>query len=1028
MLNIIKCNSAYNMFNQLTRYLSSRGGEIENKIFVFCEDKISMMTESSICAELGGSFNVEVSSFARFLSEQYTPPKLLSKEGSTMVIRKLVSGVPLSIFKARTAGASASLYNLIVQLKSAKITPSDLAEATKNVKGILQKKLADITLIYTEYEKYLAQQGYDDQSSILNYLPKVILDNGKLTGAEVVIFGYISFTAQVREAISQILKCAKSVTAILPYGENKFAFVNETTLAIKKLAKEAGVEVFEKTALTPYTAEGEKIISEVFAPKLSPSKTTSDKIYYSAFINTYKEIEAVAEQIKTLVLAGYRYKDFKIALPSDGSYLEEIKKAFNLLDIPYFYDEKKKAENHPLVTLITSYAQAIRKNFEFSALADFYKNPLVCQDKTLTDEFENYLLTYNVNYNQIKKPLPSFNESADISKYEQFREQLVDLLSEFNVKRLLEKLNVSKQLEEQSEKLKALGKIEEGAITLQIYQAVMNILGEMEQILGGEKIGIWEYLNVFTAGVSAMEISIIPQYNDAVFIGGFREASLTSTKILFAVGLTSEVPQIKQDVSLISDEDISYLTEFKLLIEPKIKVVNHRERETTALGLASFTERLYLSYPTTNYAGGKNLKSEILDYILQSFTVKPFSKANGYITKKQGIKTFCKECSNFARGISADFNLPSAFYKASGENIIDKILDFSNSEIKVRLNEQTPLLTRGVTSATAIESYQACPYRYFIEKSLMVGERKQGKLSSQLIGTFMHAVFCDFIKGASACKDDFSVDLLFNKVSTQVLKQKEFAYLKEDVSENANLAYVLKECRAYCAKVYKWLNQSKFKAESKNLEVRFGDNGVYPAIQLLNGKVKLSGYIDRVDTFNDYARIIDYKTGSATDDSKTLVAGTKLQLYLYASAVSDKKIAGVYYLAVKDEYKKEQDLSSPIAIGKTLDDKEIILSQDQALELGEASEFIPVKKEGEVFKGASSRETINAYIDYAKKVSERALCNMQSGYIAPSPYEKACEGCKFKSMCGGGNSRKLSAVSDEFIEQAIAPDKTESVK
>ena len=62
------------------------------------------------------------------------------------------------------------------------------------------------------------------------------------------------------------------------------------------------------------------------------------------------------------------------------------------------------------------------------------------------------------------------------------------------------------------------------------------------------------------------------------------------------MGLSSNVPEVKEDVALLSDSDINTLSEIKVLVEPQIRVINHRAREFTALGFASFKDKLYLSF------------------------------------------------------------------------------------------------------------------------------------------------------------------------------------------------------------------------------------------------------------------------------------------------------------------------------------------------------------------------------------------------------------------------------------------------
>ena len=70
--------------------------------------------------------------------------------------------------------------------------------------------------------------------------------------------------------------------------------------------------------------------------------------------NPIKEVERVAQIIKQKVLKGEcRYKDMTIAF-STNEYVPLIQKIFANLEVPYFIDERKKTEHHPLIKLILS--------------------------------------------------------------------------------------------------------------------------------------------------------------------------------------------------------------------------------------------------------------------------------------------------------------------------------------------------------------------------------------------------------------------------------------------------------------------------------------------------------------------------------------------------------------------------------------------------------------------------------------------------------------------------------------------------
>ena len=1016
MIKLILTDSQFNVFNCLLNELQQSDKNQRN--LIFCEEKVSLMTEKTICDKFVGSFNTDVYSFGNYMRKKRELKKVLTKEGSSMVVKRVLKDLPLKRFSANKLGLSSSIYDLIAQLKSAKVEVEDLRNASSNARGLLKDKLTDVLEIYSAYQAFLLENGYDDQNSCLSYLPEIIDSDDAIQSSNVYLIGYNGFTAQMKTAIKNLLLKAKSVTAILVEGDNKFAYVNETANAFIDVCRSVNVKPEITVNNTLFGNEAKIITERLFNPvSQNKQRVQTDKIYFATFGDKFKEAEAVAQKIFTLVKdKKLRYKDFCVAVSNVEEYKDAIFSAFNMMGIPYFLDTVRVPFNHPLITLILSYVDVFKHNFERRYLKDFYKNPLVCSDKDLTDDFENYLLKYNVNYSAIKKPLKFIDQAFDTEKLENFRAYICSLLESFDVSKLLNSLNVKQQLELHTEKLSEYNFSVESDVNDQIYDAVIKILTEMQEILGGTKVEYNEYKAIFLSGVSALELSVIPQYNDAVFIGAFKEASLTLSKHLFCLGLTSDVPMAKEDVSVLTDSDINALEKLKILVEPKIRVVNHRERQNVMLGVSSFSESLYLSYPIIDNDGKQNVKSQVVSYLSKAFTLKPFDKNNGYLTKKQGFNSFAKGCSDFSQGLDDDFTLPASFYHVADKDIADKILQNANKQVKLRLNGGIRAVSGNITSPTAIEDYYKCPYRSFLIHGLRLKERKQGSPDGLSVGNVMHETLKYFLRKIDVITEE-NFDETFTEIIESVLSNQEFSHFFDDPETENSIHRTILECKKYCRKTLEYYNRTDFK--NVQTEVGFGDvkDAEYPAVDLGDGKTKISGRIDRIDTFGDYFRIIDYKTGSVDATDKALFTGNKLQLYLYASAINDKKPAGVYYLPISDDFSTDNGEKQSLAVGKTLNDLEVLKAQDNDVLEESVGEFTGAKVVDGEIKKATDSHIIKAFMDYAKKISQKAVEQIDDGVIVASPYKDVCTYCAFKAMCNEVNpdEREVSSVSEQTI-------------
>ncbi|MBE5737032.1 MAG: hypothetical protein E7348_01375, partial [Clostridiales bacterium] len=736
MIKLITTDSYFNMFELLVKSLSEKPNGIDNRKIVFCEEKVSLMIERMISNEFKGSFNTEVYSFGNFLRSRKQVQNLLTKEGSSMVVKNILSSQKLTCFKASKESIAPTLYDLIIQLKSAKITPNDILNAIENTTGVLKNKLIDIYAVYNGYENFIEQHNFVDQSSVLSYLPELIANSQELSNASIYLVGFAGFTAQIRSAIQALCQKNNDITAILCEGDNPLVFVNETANYIKTLAKDNGYPFVYNRERSQYNGNAKMIIDNIFNPfveKADKNIVERSSVYYTPLANMVSEVERIGQIIKSLIISGEcRYRDITIAIP-DESYNGYIKNVFANLEIPYFLDEKKKPLHHPLIKLVLSYIDVFRKNFERKTVLSFIKNPYFCQDKALLDRLENYVIKYNLNYSRLKQPFTLLeSDKGDAKDTLKEINELMDkfrlVFERFDVAKMLELLSVESVAEKYTAYLYDNQMLEESAINGQIFDAVKSLLAQMQLLLGQINLSFNEYRNVFLGGISALELSIIPQYNDAVFIGNYKQTALAKAKHLFVIGLTSAVPDVRMDVSLLSDNDINALEKIKVLVEPKINIVNHRIRENVALALCAFDKSLYLTYPVYSLDGDKNVKSEIIGTLEKLFPLGELPSANGYLTKKQGLKTFARDCGEFADGIRSDFTMASSYYQAVNDQLVTDLLNRSNKEIKTTLNSSTDILLKEQTSPTAIEDYYKCPYRAFLSHALKLKEREEGKV------------------------------------------------------------------------------------------------------------------------------------------------------------------------------------------------------------------------------------------------------------------------------------------------------------
>ena len=280
------------------------------KTAVFCEDKFTLALELAIAKRHGGSFGVNVYSFNRYMHKYLEEDKTcLSQESSALVVKRLLleNKSKLECFKkVYEPNLASAVYELIAQLKSAKVTPYDLEKACEESIGNLKRKLKDLTLIFFEYERFLNENGLTDGNNRLYRLPEFFESNQEIKQTKVVIAGFPSLNKTLCEIFKALVRNAKDVCFAVVAGENSSVYTNETFK-------------FANDEFNPQIINGEtsfikeKLLNSFFVPGFEiNNQIETDSVYCFKAKNLHAEIEQVAKSIKKQVLSGGKYKHFCI--------------------------------------------------------------------------------------------------------------------------------------------------------------------------------------------------------------------------------------------------------------------------------------------------------------------------------------------------------------------------------------------------------------------------------------------------------------------------------------------------------------------------------------------------------------------------------------------------------------------------------------------------------------------------------------------------------------------------------------------
>ena len=177
----------------------------------------------------------------------------------------------------------------------------------------------------------------------------------------------------------------------------------------------------------------------------------------------------------------------------------------------------------------------------------------------------------------------------------------------------------------------------------------------------------------------------------------------------------------------------------------------------------------------------------------------------------------------------------------------------------------------------------------------------------------------------------------------------------------------------------------------------------------------LVGQVDRIDIFEDYFRIIDYKTGKCDKSFKELFFGKKVQLEAYLKVCENSlklKPCGAYYFPIKSSFVGEEiGANQKYKLrGRTLLSEKIFEASDNKLISETQSDIIEVnynkndaqEKKLSAYSKLLSVDDMQNIMNYALDIISQACSDIESLEVTPNPLVVGgdpCENCKFFALC-----------------------------
>lgn len=1073
----------------------------ENNLLLLVPEQFSFESEKMILEKVGAEnmAGIEILSFTRLANSviENTPYSSLPRidDGGRAVILRLALdslGDNVKIyrkFKSNFTSLS-SLLTFIQEMKQCAVSPDDLSEKSTVTGGILSEKLKELSLIFSAYDAFMSKDYFDDYN-LLSVACEKMISEKYFSGKTVVLDAFTGYTAQELKIVDTILNQASDVYMTLctdsfdGYGEySPFAFINATAKKVIALAEKNKVEI--KTVLlknddkTRFTKDLEHLEKNLYSPEPEVFNGKENNISIIRCDSRLDECRAASREIKRLMREeNVRCRDIAVFERSSGTYDKMLEFMFKKYDIPFFEDTRMSIAKNPLVMAVRYALRIASRSVDTDSILSILKTDMTSVSPDDVSLLETYCYIWSVKGSEWKKEWTK-NPDGFNSELNEENEMILDtvnalrkavygwintFLSFFKkgsgkqkseaVYKLLINIGADKKLFELAGFLKNKG---ESAVALEqerVWNALMSVLDTLANITGDGEISDKTYCELFEIIISGMTLGEVPQGLDNVAVADAQRSRLSSPEYLFVLGLNEgEFPRDNPNNGIISESERRALIDSGLEILPACDGRFTEERYIAYHALTSASKKLWLLYNNGSSDEGTDSPSEVIENVKAVFpNIETVSSGRENTLEEIESEQCAFTCLASTWNDNTEFSGKIEDYFSSREEytgIIESMKRVSSGDKRqtkiADRNTATALFKKNMfLSASRVEEFYKCPFRYFCRYGLKVSPLKKAQIDVALSGTIIHKCLEKLIEKFGRNIANIPLSQRRNEIR-KILEDFAEKEMDSNSGQTAkfiyNYNYHIEIVSRLVDRLIEEFEFSDFEPVEFELPISPEKKiKPYEIVTSDGSTVKITGEIDRVDVLKkdgkSYVRIVDYKSGSKKFSLDDIPMGLNMQMFIYLFALwknggemfPNFVPSGVLYFKAKDifvnvdnsmsdEQKKELSYGKNKMAGVVLDDDKIILAMDK----NDSGRIIPASTSDKT--NAVSLDGFVRFKELVESAVSQMALKLHEGDVSIYPvrndnYSRTCDYCDYKSVCGINENDVCRVTPYEEVDENV---------
>lgn len=696
-------------------------------------------------------------------------------------------------------------------------------------------------------------------------------------------------------------------------------------------------------------------------PAFTVDNLSSESLTVIHLPSSSDEIDYVAGEIRRLTQTGaYRYKDIAIALCDPTTAMPPLRSASRRYRLPLFLDDARTLEGTALFRYMLGVMDLALRNWSRDAVMTVLRSGLTTLSPDAVDLLENDLLARGLFrrdrlFAVLRRPVPEQKTETAIDESDQrirmVVEQVFNPLCQLTddlraaptaadscrlIRRFFTDQGVTARIRERAEQLRDQGEPDAALLLSSAHTVLGQSLQQLETIAGTLPLTLMQLRDTIRSGLSGASVTLIPSSLDQIMVGDWRRISRQPCRVLFIVGMRSDVlPPAKAPEGILKDLDRQQLSDLLNIRLPS----NARDQAYVDTGtlfqlLTRASERLYVGA-----SGGElaDAGSQIAEIIPQHREVLTDARMDLFNPRMNALSAAWHRAALLSgSGLPLPLPVAAAWRTLVRRLSQDPVFSVSPSFNVCRMTDTDAVFLEqmslslsadacplpGIVDAAVIrriyeplpsmsvsqlEKYAACPFSHLAAYILRLQERAVYAPEAADTGTLLH-------RFAELALIDLSVRLSAEDVSEENQRAvlRAFAqkigpaycdHLMDEAIRLEQLPVLLdpgvrsaigrKLRRMAGMSLSEIVNQLEAGGFlPRHLEWRFGPEQQAPfGVILPDGQtLRLRGLIDRIDLCvqngQSLFRIIDYKSGGKTVDPDALYHGLDLQLPAYLAAYS----------------------------------------------------------------------------------------------------------------------------------------------